>query len=225
MKAIILAAGVGRRLRSVLPKTLLEFGNGESFISNILSNLYSQGLREIICVVGYKKELIMEKYPNLLYVYNPKFAFTNTGFSLYMALAAIEPDDLLIINGDVYFEKASWFSKLINMEGNVIAVKRASCGEEEVKVLLDDEGKVWEISKTIPPERAYGEAIGIYKISKQYFRELQEFTLQLGEEEFYEEAFSLMIKRGISFSLLDVGDSFCIEVDFPKDFDVLKREL
>ena len=105
MKAIILAAGVGRRLKTPIPKTLIEIKTGRTFISNILEILRSEGIREIICVVGYKKELIMEKHPDLLYVYNPRFAFTNTGVSLHLALNSIEPDDLLIINGDVYFQK------------------------------------------------------------------------------------------------------------------------
>ena len=224
MKAIILAAGVGRRLKSTLPKTLLEFEKGKTFLSNILDNLYSNGLKEIVCVVGYKKELIMEKYPTLLYVYNPKFAFTNTGFSLRMALMSIEPDDLLIINGDVYFERASWFRSLFNIEGNVVAVKRASCGEEEVKVLLDGEGKVIEISKLVPCEKAYGEAIGIYKVSEQYFNDLLESLNQLEDEDFYEKAFSLMIRKGIKFSLLDVGSSFCVEVDFPEDLELVAKK-
>lgn len=69
MKAIILMAGIGKRLGRSLPKCLTELPNGETILDRQLRFLRSY-VDEIIAVVGFKKEIIMEVQPDILYVYN-----------------------------------------------------------------------------------------------------------------------------------------------------------
>ncbi len=80
MKAIILAAGIGSRLGNSNPKPLTILNRQVMYLSDYL------GEDNIIVVVGYKKELIMESFPNLLYVYNNYLDTTNTSKSLLKAL-------------------------------------------------------------------------------------------------------------------------------------------
>ena len=96
MKAVILAAGIGSRLRISEPKPLTKLKNGESILQRQVECLSEYiGINNIIAIVGYKKELIMESFPNLLYVYNDFYDTTNTSKSLLAGLNKIEEEDVL----------------------------------------------------------------------------------------------------------------------------------
>ena len=87
MKIIILAAGIGSRLGNPFPKPLTPLQNGKSIMELQVNHLSSQfNVDDIHVVVGFKKELIMERFPQLTYVYNPFFDRTNTSKSLLRAL-------------------------------------------------------------------------------------------------------------------------------------------
>ena len=74
MKVVILAAGIGSRLGISDPKPLTKLKNGESILQRQITYLSEYlGMNNIIVIVGYKKELIMESFPNLVYVYNNFF--------------------------------------------------------------------------------------------------------------------------------------------------------
>ena len=106
MKAVILAAGIGSRLGISEPKPLTKLKNGESILQRQVECLSEYiGINNIIAILGYKKELIMESFPNLLYVYNDFYDTTNTSKSLLAGLNKIEEEDVLWLNGDVVFEK------------------------------------------------------------------------------------------------------------------------
>ena len=105
MKIIILAAGIGSRLGNTLPKPLTKLKNGKSIMQMMIENLSSYyNIDDIIVVVGYKKDLIMEAFPTLSYVYNPLFDSTNTSKSLLKALNKNKNSDILWFNGDVIFD-------------------------------------------------------------------------------------------------------------------------
>ena len=71
MKAIILAAGIGSRLGNLDPKPLTKLSNGESILQRQINYLSEYiGINNIYIIVGYKKDLIMETFPELLYIYN-----------------------------------------------------------------------------------------------------------------------------------------------------------
>jgi choline kinase len=94
---------------------------------------------EIIIVVGYKKEEIINRFPELTFVYNPDFETTNTSKSLMLALQSAEKDTLLWLNGDVCLDKEV-VSRVLQKGGNAIGVNSEECGEEEVKYLTDESG-------------------------------------------------------------------------------------
>ena len=86
MKIIILAAGIGSRLGNPFPKPLTKLNNNKSILQMMTENIsYIYDLDMINLVVGFKKDLIMESFPNLTYVYNQYFDQTNTAKSLLKA--------------------------------------------------------------------------------------------------------------------------------------------
>ncbi|MDG2350242.1 MAG: NTP transferase domain-containing protein [Flavobacteriaceae bacterium] len=106
MKIIILAAGIGSRLGNPFPKPLTPLKNGKSIMKMQVENMTSRyDVDDINVVVGFKKDLIMERFPELTYVYNPFFDQTNTSKSLLRALKKYKDKSVLWINGDVVFDK------------------------------------------------------------------------------------------------------------------------
>jgi len=220
MKAIILAAGVGKRLNKKFPKSLIVLPNGKTILKNQLDTLKDVGIKEIIIVVGFKKELIMENYPNAIYIYNPMFHVTNTAKSLQLALELIEPDDVIWINGDVFLEKKV-IEKLIERSGNCVAVNKLPCGEEEVKYKTNIKGEITEISKEIV--EAEGEAVGVNKICKKDFQLFLKCLRRCKDTDYFEKAIEMAIHEGVIFQAVDISGYKCIEVDFPEDLDIIKR--
>ena len=216
MKAIILAAGVGSRLGMPYPKTLSQLPDGERILGRQIRLLRANGINEIIVVVGFKKEFIMEHFPDVLYKYNPLFYITNTAKSL---LAGVEDlnDDVLWLNGDVIFDEQV-ISDVIKVNGNVIAVNTAKCGDEEVKYSTDQKGYIKAIGKEL--QSAQGEAVGINKICRKDLNSLKEALRRCSDSDYFEKGIEILIAQGKRFKPVDISDYRCIEVDFLSDWEV-----
>jgi choline kinase len=107
-------------------------------------------------------------------------------------------------------------------------------GEEEMKVVVDADSRITEISKTCRPEDAMGESVGIEKITADYSealaRELDQMILQEGLIDiFYERAFERLIPQGHTFKVVDTTHYFSYELDTPEDFqraqELMPKEL
>lgn len=165
MKIIILAAGIGSRLGNPFPKPLTPLNNGKSIMQMQIENLTGAfSIDDIQVVVGFKKDLIMERFPEVTYIYNPFFDRTNTSKSLLKALRKNKDKSILWLNGDVVFD-ASLLEVLmpyIQKETSFVAVNTDKVGDEEVKYTLKN-GVIHELSKTV--KNGLGEAVGINFIS------------------------------------------------------------
>jgi choline kinase len=219
MKTVILAAGVGSRLESVLPKSLNKLPNGKTIIENQINILRKLGIKEIFIVVGFKKEIVMENYSNVFFVYNPLFHISNTAYSLRLALENMDEDDVIWMNGDVALEKEV-IKRVIEKEGNAVAVNKSKCGEEEVKYKTKD-GKIVEVSKNVVD--AEGEAVGVNKISKKDFYTFLQALKECNKNDYFEKGMELAINKGIDFYPVDISDCRCIEVDFKDDLETVRE--
>lgn len=105
-----------------------------------------------------------------------------------------------------------------------LALNRHELGEEEIKVIVDADMKILEISKTCSIQDAIGESVGIEKMTADYsealYRELDKMIEQEGLiDVFYERAFERLIPQGHSFKVVDTTDFFSYELDTPEDFE------
>ncbi|MFC1591418.1 NTP transferase domain-containing protein [Thermodesulfobacteriota bacterium] len=214
MKAVILAAGIGKRLKCATPKCLTALPDGESILARQVRILRQLGVDDIIVVVGYKKEQIAEAFPDLQYVYNPRFRETNTSKSLLAALTTIHTEDVLWLNGDVCLEQEV-VSRVVRTPGNVVAVNQARCGDEEVKYVTSDEGYISGIAKTIAGGE--GEAVGVNKIIAESRPLFVEKLEACDDNDYFEKAIEYAIREAMLFSPVDISDCKCIEVDFEAD--------
>lgn len=218
MKAVILAAGVGSRLGNPFPKSLSTLPSGERILGRQIRILRELGIREIHVVVGFKKTLIMEEYPQALFRYNPIYYLTNTSKSLLCAIRDLD-DDILWTNGDVVFDPEV-VKRLMAVKGNAVAVDRKNCGEEEVKYLTDENGMITEISKQV--ENAEGEAVGVNLVSRASLPALVEALEACDDGDYFEKGLEVLVNR-TPYKAVDISDHRCIEVDFEVDLIEARR--
>lgn len=174
MKAVILAAGLGTRLRPItdkVPKCMVPV-NGVCIIDKQISNLLKSGVSEIIVVAGYKSNILREhlkKYDFIKIVDNVRYAETNNMYSLYLAYQYINDSEFLLMNSDVYFD-ANIIEGLLKTEWNgksLIACDKNGYIEESMKIMTNDQGIIKHISKKISELEYYAVSIDVYKLNRQ----------------------------------------------------------
>lgn len=223
MKVLILAAGIGSRLGSPHPKPLTLLSNGRSILQHqIKAFLRYFDVDDVYVVVGFKKELIMEAFPELTFVYNDYFDTTNTSKSLQRGLRKLKEHDVLWINGDVVCDHQV-IARIMASEGSCMAVNTLSVGEEEVKYTVDAGGCIDKVSKSV--EQPLGEAVGINKVDKADVPLLLECLARCSDADYFEKGVELAIEKGLKIKPLDIKDSLCIEVDFVDDLKQVNRQL
>ncbi len=218
---IILAAGMGTRLGRPFPKPLTHLGDGRSILEQQVENLAQvfPG-SDVHLVVGFKKELIMEAFPDAVFLYNPYYDQTNTSKSLLRALRHAGPHGALWMNGDVVFDPRILEQLRPAIEGDqsVVCVNTEKVGEEEIKYTLDDRGLIRELSKTV--EGGLGEAVGINYVAGRDLELLLDNLAACHDQDYFERAIEIAIaKDGLAVQPLDISSYACLEVDFQADLD------
>jgi choline kinase len=218
MKIIILAAGIGSRLGNPFPKPLTLLKDGKSIMERQLTNIKKYfDINDVTIVVGFKKDLIMEKFPEVNYVYNPFFDRTNTSKSLLQALKKHRKKSILWFNGDVVFDEKllSLLIKDIKNKKSFISVNTKSVAEEEVKYTLKNDF-VYQLSKSV--KNGLGEAVGINFIASD---DLDIFINQLEKcdnNDYFERGLELAIQENnLKIKTIDISNYNCVEVDFKED--------
>jgi choline kinase len=220
MQIIILAAGIGSRLGNPFPKPLTPLSNNKSIMQMQMENLTKYfDINSINTIVGFKKELIMESFPDVKYIYNNFFDTTNTSKSLLKGLSKLEYDDVLWLNGDVVFEADILKELLANIhkQESFMAVNTSRVAEEEVKYITKD-GYITDVSKEV--QNGEGEAVGINFISKKDVPFLIKGLQKCDDSDYFEKGIEYCIKDyGINFKAIDISKFECIEIDFKEDLE------
>lgn len=220
MKIIILAAGIGSRLGNPFPKPLTPLKGGKSIMEKQIDNLSTHfSEHDISVVVGFKKDLIMERFPDLTYIYNQFFDATNTSKSLLKALKKYRNEDVLWLNGDVIFD-ADLFSVLnqeIEDSNSFVSVNTSRVAEEEVKYTLKN-GHIYELSKQV--QNGLGEAVGINFIAKKDMPLLLKHLENCDDNDYFERGIETAIQQDeLKVKAVDISDFRCMEVDFKEDLE------
>ncbi len=223
MKAVILAAGFGTRLSAIMPKPLTAIKNEKTILDLQIEKLTPHvPIDDIYIVVGYKKELVMEKFPDMAFVYNENYARTNTGKSLLKAVQKIN-DDILWLNGDVYFDN-DILPLLLSQKQSAVLVDNKQCGDEEVKYSIDKNGFISEISKKV--KNPLGESLGINIITKKDRAFFIKALKKIKGNDYFERALELIIKENkVKITPINIGDHYCQEIDFPEDLENVQKHL
>lgn len=231
MKAIILSAGVGSRIRPLTdntPKSLLKVG-GKAILERMIDNLIAVDIKEIAVVTGYLedqiKEFVAKTYPDLkvTFIRNDVYDKTNTAFSLNLTKDFIGDDDFIKFDADVVFEKEVLERLISNTKGSGLCIDRnIHLDKEEVKVITEGE-MVLQVGKKLNPSLCKGESIGIEKISGESVKVLfEELAKVLSDEanyqEYYDDSYTTLVEKGLPFYAVDITGLAWVEIDTHEDY-------
>ncbi len=238
MKAVILAAGIGDRLRPFTdhcPKTLLTVG-GIPILRRTLGELIARDFGPIVIVTGFLEQQIRAAvtswFPthDIEFISNPQYATTNNAVSLLCAAPSFVGSDFFLLDGDIVF--AGDILDIMRKRGpNCLALRTlGEIGAEEIKVRITPAEHVQEIGKTVSLADTAGESIGIEYFSATASRSLANVLhTRIGRDgyvdEFYEASFQQMIDEGINISALDIGRLHAIEIDTIDDLTTANLSL
>ena len=232
MKAIILCAGRGVRLRDLtadeLPKCLVDIG-GRAIIDWQIDALSRTGVEEITIVTGFmsekiKKHLVHDK--RISYVHNDKYATTNILTSFWLALEKhAGADDLVIMAGDVVFDPD--ILKKMASYANVdilTATDSKKIDEEAVKIITQGDS-ITKFGKDLQIEKSQGQFLGLMKVCASTVGEMRELVRRMVISDgrcnaYLFDMLNTMIdgyKKKIGY--FDIGDHFWEEIDFKEDWE------
>ena len=217
-----------RPLTDACPKCLLKIGE-RTLLQRTVDAMIAAGINEFVVVTGYRAEMIRDfltkQYPslNIHFIHNGDYEHNNNIFSLWMTRPYTDGKDFLLSDSDILFDPAL-IRAVLAAEGNALALNRHECGEEEIKVIVDADNRIMELSKTCSIEQAIGESVGFEKMTANYstalFKELEQMIEHEGLiDVFYERAFERLIPQGHTFRIVDTTQFFSIELDTPEDFE------
>ena len=235
MKAIILAAGVGKRLSDITkktPKPLIQFG-GKSLLQRHVENLAGLGIREIVFVVGYKQELIrqeMAQFPQDIQVHflvNEDYV-RGSIVSLWMARSEFT-DDMVIMDADVLYHPAI-LERLLKspLENAVLMDETVRQKTEECMVVVRDQ-RVIALTKHMPQEYdEAGEGVGFLKVGKssspQLINSLSDCIQDHKLDMEYEDALKNFFCE-VPVGYEKIGGLPWIEIDFPEDVERAEHDI
>jgi histidinol-phosphate/aromatic aminotransferase/cobyric acid decarboxylase-like protein/choline kinase len=239
MKAIILAAGYGNRMRPLtdhIHKTLLTVA-GHTIIGRIVDGLVDNGIRDLVVVTGYRAEelasYLSATYPHLSiqYVHNERYRETNNIYSMALAFEhTVIDDDLVLIESDLIYQPVVIARLLSSKEKNVALVDRYARGMDGTVVTVDN----GVITNVIPPhlqDDAFDftdkyKTLNIYKFSREFcnstFKKLLTYYAQvINDNCYYELILGILIymqQETVHAEILS-GEKWA-EVDDPNDLRV-----
>lgn len=233
MQAIIMAAGKGSRLGNLTedkPKCFLEI-EGIKLIEYNIALLHSYGIHDIVIVTGYMTEKMEEfaaRIEGVKCIYNPFYEMVNVLGSFYMAQEYLK-EDTIYMHADTLCAPEI-LETILHTEGDIVLpVEYKHCDEEAMKVVTEN-GRVTEISKLIPCEKAEGEFIGIAKLGKKVLPALRAAAKKLMMKKefssYFEGAIQELINEGNHHIVAtNIGECFWSEVDFLEDYQRATEQI
>ena len=217
--AVILAAGMGVRLRNVvgeIPKGLLEI-NGQTLISRSLECLKSFGVNQFIVVTGYQEEkyheALKQKFPDMTFITNEDYAITGSMHSLLLAADHIQ-SDFLLLESDLLYE-ARTISTLLQQNRSTVLISGATNSGDEVYIYGGSD-KIEKITKEkLASLTLQGELVGVSRISLNLFKKMCDYyqqQIKFPSNFHYEDCISGLSKND-EIHYLKVEDLVWTEID------------
>ena len=239
MQAVILAAGMGRRLGEYTKentKCMLPV-NGVRLIDRVLTQLSPLGLTRVVIVVGYKGQNLIDylghryddQFP-IEYVENPIYDKTNNIYSLALAKQQLQEDDTLLIESDLIYDDGLFQLLLNNPYPNLALVAKYESWMDGTMVRLDDEQNIVDfVSKeafSFKEVDTYFKTVNIYKFSREFSRTkyvpfLEAYCTAVGNNEYYENVLRIITSlNDHSLKALPLTNEKWYEIDDKQDLDI-----
>ena len=238
MQAIILAAGMGKRLGELTKgntKCMVKV-NGVTLIERMLRQLDALILNKIVLVIGYEAQKLCDYISTLNittpieYVENGVYDKTNNIYSLYLAKDYLLSDDTLLFESDLIFEDRVVEKLIQNDYPDLALVAKFESWMDGTVVTIDDDNNIVRFipNKSFKFEEipSYYKTVNIYKFSKQfastmYVPFLEAYCVALGKNEYYEQVLRVITMLDKStIKALPLSDEHWYEIDDIQDLDI-----
>src|SRR3989344_3754190 len=232
MKAIILAAGLGTRMGEFgkeIPKCLLKIG--EKTLLEIQTDILKRcGIKDIVVVIGkeglcWTKEN-QDKIKNIapLTIINEINHKTHNTYSLKLALDKISTDDIIIIDGDVIFQKKIVEEVMQDKRNIILSKKIHNVMSEGNKIFINNGGKVLGMSRNVPQEFLHHQLYiysGIKKIQREYVSELKKI---INEKKYHDKDLGYVIDDICKIiSLYNYPQEKIVNINRPEEWNEAKK--
>lgn len=229
MQAVILAAGVGSRLKTLTggkSKALVDIG-GRPLILHQLEALADHGVGPVVVIVGHQADevqaVIGDRAETIL---NDRFTETNSLYSLWLAREWIQ-GPFVLLNCDLFFDPQI-LDQVLEEPGNVLAYDSTSSrGREQTKVAIRQR-RVVDLGKDLPSSSARGESLGLLKFDEDGARAMFKTADQLvrdGQNNAWVIEATRSVCSEVALYGTNVAGKAWTEIDFPYDLDVARREV
>lgn len=242
MQAIILAAGMGRRLGELThshTKCMVHV-NGVRLIDRMLNQLSKLTLKRVIIVVGYKGnelvDYIGDRYNTRLkieYAENPVYDKTNNIYSLSIVKQQLQEDDTLLIESDLIFDDAMFEMILSNSYPNLALVAKYETWMDGTMVRIDNDNNI----VNFVPKNAfnynevgsYYKTVNIYKFSREFSEQvyvpfLDAYCRVMGNNEYYEQVLRVItLLDKAELKALPICNEQWYEIDDVQDLDIAEN--
>ena len=238
MQAIILAAGMGRRLGEFTAdntKCMLEV-NGIRLIDRMLGQLNRLNLSRIVVVIGYEgqklKNYISKRYPDLpiVFVENNVYDKTNNIYSLWLARGYMAEEETLLLESDLIFEDSVLQAALDSSYRDCALISKYETWMDGTMVRIDNDNNI----VSFIPKKAfnysdvpyYYKTVNIYKFSREfivnhYLPFLEAYIRVLGENEYYEQVLRVItLIDGVGLKALPITGMHWYEIDDVQDLRI-----
>ncbi len=199
--AVIMAAGLGTRFgkyTELVPKGFVEY-KGRAMVLRSIDTLIDCGIERIIIGTGWQKESyeeLMDKYPQIDCIYSPRYAETNSMYTLYNCRESIGDDDFILLESDIIYEKKAITSLMESSFDSAMLITPVIKFQDQYYVQMNEECVLVNCSTDKDKLKASGELVGIHKISNSFYK------IMIDE---YEKIVTAKPKLGYEFQLLDVS--------------------
>lgn len=238
MQAIILAAGMGKRLGEFTKnntKCMVKV-NGVMLIDRLLEQLSKLNLKRVTIVIGYQGQKLREyigqenRGMKIEYIENPIYSTTNNIYSLTLAKDILQADDTLLLESDLIFDDDILPLLANNSYSNLALVAKYENWMDGTMVRIDDDDNII----SIVPKKAflyedidfYYKTLNAYKFSKEfscneYVPFLEAYSKMMGNNEYYEQVLKVLVSLDNStLKALSIGDRHWYEIDDVQDLDI-----
>lgn len=199
--AVIMAAGLGTRFgqhTELIPKGFVEF-KGKAMVVRSIETLINCGIDRIIIGTGWKREAyedLMKQYPQIECVFSPRFAETNSMYTLFNCREAIGNEDFLLLESDLVFERKAISALVGTSFESAMLITPVFKFQDQYYVQMNENCELIDCSTDKTKIVPSGELVGIHKISNKLYQILVEE---------YEKVVDEKPKLGYEFQLLDVS--------------------
>ena len=243
MQAIILAAGMGKRLKSYTKdatKCMVKV-NGKTLIEYTIEALAANKIERLVVVVGYKgallKDFIASKFNEenlngmkIDYIENPVYDTTNNIYSLFLAGSEMAKDDTILLESDLIFKPEILNRLIASPDKNLAVVSPFEAWMDGTCTLLDENNCITGILDKVRFNWAdtaqYYKTVNIYKFSKEFSEQyylpfLDAYQKAFGKNEYYEQVLKVIsFLSSASLKGLVVSGSDWYEIDDPADLAI-----